>query len=507
MKKVTRYFAGVLTAVLLSVLLLQFDQEKPKVQAAITFPAFTFDSTLIDNDDDLIFPSVIKASDYFSNPLGTYYLYTGPHDSDPTNGYDDILLYYSNSITGPWTLYTDELGNPKPVITGALTKANHTASPHAIWMEEYNKLFVYVHAANPTTRWVESTDGINFTYGGVAVTDDQFASLVPFVPESAAYSRVYKYTIPSLGNKYVLTTSIADGGADNAKHIGMAVSNDGKNWTVVNRLLLSGDANYQILDASYLPYGGKHYFVYSKRSRINPNEPINMYISEVSAEWNQQTDETLFYQASPSYPDSGVARGATFITIGNYLYMPYEAGQKHHAQIALAKAYIGGGSTPTPTPTPTSTPSPTPSATPTPTPSGSPVRYEFENLTVSASSGDTQEIINRSAASGGKLFKYNSNAVGDYVTFTVNIPSAGTYNVNYRYESGSQLGIVQLLIDGTTQGPTVDLLGDGSLVTGNLGNVTFSTPGNKTFRYEVTGKNPSSPNYYFKLDYIELTPQ
>ena len=38
----------------------------------------SFHSTLIDDGKDLIFPTVIRATDYFKKPLAKFYLYTSP---------------------------------------------------------------------------------------------------------------------------------------------------------------------------------------------------------------------------------------------------------------------------------------------------------------------------------------------------------------------------------------------------------------------------------------------
>lgn len=52
---------------------------------ALDFPRFTYAGTAFDKSaltynptNEFIFPSVIRAADYFPNPLGTYYLYYAP---------------------------------------------------------------------------------------------------------------------------------------------------------------------------------------------------------------------------------------------------------------------------------------------------------------------------------------------------------------------------------------------------------------------------------------------
>ncbi|MEK3724284.1 carbohydrate-binding protein [Paenibacillus sp. FSL H8-0034] len=135
-----------------------------------------------------------------------------------------------------------------------------------------------------------------------------------------------------------------------------------------------------------------------------------------------------------------------------------------------------------------------------------PLNYEFESLTTTVSAGDTTAIGSDSAASGGALSYGNFNAVGDWVEYTVNVPTAGTYTVSARVKKHPDRGTAQLYIDGAVQGNPVDQYQSvpGYSVVG-LGNVTFSSAGNKQFKFQVTGKDPSSGNYTLANDKIMLT--
>ena len=104
-------------------------------------------------------------------------------------------------------------------------------------------------------------------------------------------------------------------------------------------------------------------------------------------------------------------------------------------------------------------------------------------------------------------------APGDWVEFTLNIPEAGTYNVNLWVKKHAGKGIGQLYIDGVAQGALIDEYYNGNLFTGvDLGNVAFTSAGDKKFRLVSTGKNPlntaasSSLPYTMTVDYIKLTP-
>lgn len=104
-------------------------------------------------------------------------------------------------------------------------------------------------------------------------------------------------------------------------------------------------------------------------------------------------------------------------------------------------------------------------------------------------------------------------APGDWVEFTLNVPEAGTYNVNLWVKKHAGKGIGQLYIDGVAQGALIDEYYNGNLFTGvDLGNVAFTSAGDKKFRLVSTGKNPlntvasSSLPYTMTVDYIKLTP-
>ncbi|MDF2668581.1 MAG: hypothetical protein K0R67_887 [Paenibacillus sp.] len=135
------------------------------------------------------------------------------------------------------------------------------------------------------------------------------------------------------------------------------------------------------------------------------------------------------------------------------------------------------------------------------------ILLQAESLPASASPGHS--LINYTDTPTGRIYKnLNADAVGDYAEYTVNIPSPGTYSIYIGNRVAYEKGIYQLAIDGTSLGGTID---NYSSVTGftetNQGNATFSTSGNKTFRFTVTGKNASSSGYRLGYDYIKLVKQ
>ncbi|MDF2713301.1 MAG: hypothetical protein K0R28_226, partial [Paenibacillus sp.] len=127
---------------------------------------------------------------------------------------------------------------------------------------------------------------------------------------------------------------------------------------------------------------------------------------------------------------------------------------------------------------------------------------EAEALPVVTSAGDSQTNLTNSGITFNNL---SSNAVNDYVEYTINIPSPGTYTIYIGNRSATNKAIYQLAIGGTNQGGTVDQYSSpNGFRPSILGNVTFGTSGNKTFRFTVVGKNASSSGYQLAYDYIKL---
>ena len=147
--------------------------------------------------------------------------------------------------------------------------------------------------------------------------------------------------------------------------------------------------------------------------------------------------------------------------------------------------------------------------TPTPTPTAIPVIYEMEILTVSGiSSGDTHTVTSDTNMSGGQGDLFNGNATNDYIQYTVNVATAGTYNLKVKVNKYKDRGKYQLAIDGVNQGAVQDNYSSSSTyVELDLGNVTFSAAGDKLFRFKCTGKLNKSTGYKLFTDYLKLIKQ
>ena len=172
--------------------------------------------------------------------------------------------------------------------------------------------------------------------------------------------------------------------------------------------------------------------------------------------------------------------------------------------------------TPPTTTTSTTTPSTsTTTSTTTTTPGATTITAEFESLTVSGSSGDSVGIKSDTQASGGKSVLFRANAVGDYIVFRLNVPTAGSYNVAMTAKMQSDRGIIQLAVGDSPTGPfvNVDTPKDeyrSALTFGSVGTftakATFASSGTKYIRLSVTGRNGAASGYYVSADKLTLTP-
>jgi len=102
----------------------------------------------------------------------------------------------------------------------------------------------------------------------------------------------------------------------------------------------------------------------------------------------------------------------------------------------------------------------------------------------------------------------DATKVGDNVTIPVNVAAAGTYDVQISYKKTTTRGIWQLAINGTNLGAPVDeYLASDAYAVSDLGNFTFPSAGSYSFKFTVTGQNPSSSGFSISFDDFTLTPQ
>ena len=138
-----------------------------------------------------------------------------------------------------------------------------------------------------------------------------------------------------------------------------------------------------------------------------------------------------------------------------------------------------------------------------------PVVYQTTSLP-GASSGPTWRQFAWTGFPDGQGMILDATAVGDSITLTVNVATAGIYDVKVSMKDLNTRGIWQLAVNGANVGGSQDeyqATGSGAFIVTDLGNFNFSPAGNDSFKFTVTGKNAASSGYSISFDTITLTPQ
>jgi hypothetical protein len=129
---------------------------------------------------------------------------------------------------------------------------------------------------------------------------------------------------------------------------------------------------------------------------------------------------------------------------------------------------------------------------------------EAESAPVTFTAGRVERVFADGAMSNGNGVILESHAAGDFISFTINVPATGLYGIRPRHKPNNNRGIWQLSIDGTNQGGTFDGFSSGvQYVEVDCGTRQL-TAGNHTFRFQITGKNGASTDFWIALDYIKL---
>ncbi|MET8907823.1 hypothetical protein [Micromonospora sp. NPDC004551] len=302
----------------------------------LDFPQFTYQGTAFDKSalaynptNEFIFPSVIRAADYFANPLGTYYLYYAPHERP-----GGIALAYSDSINGPWTEYT-----ANPLISNTwlpyYSTVSHISSPHAVWIEGERKLFLYFHGENSITRYATSDDGIHFDYGGTAVSRNETTG------GETSYARVFEQSVPRLGTRYLMVfMDNPTGGAPGptgpvSRRIRWAVSNDARTWTMQPEPIVTpqGDEGPNASGPFFLRWNDRNLVIYHAADG-------NMHAVDVGENFDQEIHLGVVHDSMTAAPDLGRSAAPTFYFDGQTAHMYYEAGGRLTATIGHATATL-----------------------------------------------------------------------------------------------------------------------------------------------------------------------
>ena len=301
------------------------------IASPASWPAAGPDTTY----NEFIFPSVIRTTNLI-NPLGKYYMYFAPHNSPA-----GIYLAYANDLNGPWTRYS-----ATPIITrewlttvtGSTRTISHVSSPHAIWVPDETtsqKLYLYLHGENSDTRLVKSSDGIHFSYDKTVISTAGTYKKIDGLSE-VSYARVFRYTIPSKGGKYIMLLMGNNGGT---RKIYLCWSGEARNWRCQNNALITPNSSEsggtfdgpQISGPTFFPWKGKYYVAYHSGAG-------DIHVTEVGANFDLENHLGVLYDSGSTFPEYGRAGAPNFITEGTTMYMFYEMGQRDKTRIALATA-------------------------------------------------------------------------------------------------------------------------------------------------------------------------
>ena len=142
-----------------------------------------------------------------------------------------------------------------------------------------------------------------------------------------------------------------------------------------------------------------------------------------------------------------------------------------------------------------------------PSSTGTPIVYRSATLPA-VSSGPTFRTFTFSGFPDTTGTILDATAVGNSVTFTVNVAKAGTYDIKLSYKRYTTRGISQFSINSTNVGAPLDqyLPTEGYAMV-DYGKFTFPTAGNYSFKFTIVGKNANSTSFGVSFDDFTLTPQ
>jgi uncharacterized delta-60 repeat protein len=142
-----------------------------------------------------------------------------------------------------------------------------------------------------------------------------------------------------------------------------------------------------------------------------------------------------------------------------------------------------------------------------PSSTGTPIVYRSATLPA-VSSGPTFRTFTFSGFPDTTGTILDATAVGNSVTFTVNVAKAGTYDIKLSYKRYTTRGISQFSINSTNMGAPLDqyLPTEGYAIV-DYGKFTFPTAGNYSFKFTIVGKNANSTSFGVSFDDFTLTPQ
>jgi hypothetical protein len=291
------------------------------------WPKFTYQGVVTNKTvlkynptNEFIFQCVFHAGRWLPDARAEWYIYYAPHENP-----GGVSLMYSASLDGPWTEY-----EANPLINNTWTphySVPHVSSPDAIYNTQLGRQFMYFHGSNSETRWAESTDGIHFTYGGIAVNNAMGGSRVT----ESSYARVFVH--PNANSQYKYGMFYMGNEKDNIRRIRLAESVDGRTWVVdPNYVVAPGSVEGQNVSGGDLwEWNGQRYVIYHATSGKALARTIDSTLRNVG------TSPIVLHQASGVGDDVGRVAAPQVVTRLGKTYLFYESGDRLGATIAYAK--------------------------------------------------------------------------------------------------------------------------------------------------------------------------
>jgi len=276
---------------------------------------------------DLIFPSVIATRGCIPHALGDYYLYYAPHDAP-----GGICLAYANSPEGPWIEYPEN-----PIITRTWKshyEVSHISSPHALWNGPMEKLCLYFHGENDTTRLATSRDGIHFDYEGVAVHTGMYDRI-----SEASYARVFPCDPASSRGRYLM---VFMGNNDGTRRIYSAWSNDGRTFEAEKKPLINPPPGTEVTQVGapwYLPHEGRNIILFHG-DIVPPNWnelTTDIYAADVGPDFTQENHLGIFYRRQEVSAENLRVSDPCILEAGGVRYLFASAGPRLRQTLVIAR--------------------------------------------------------------------------------------------------------------------------------------------------------------------------
>ncbi len=131
------------------------------------------------------------------------------------------------------------------------------------------------------------------------------------------------------------------------------------------------------------------------------------------------------------------------------------------------------------------------------------IRLEAEGLDGVVSDGSATTRTESQAAGAGAAVVLATPTAGGQVTYSIEVPRAGVYRLDFGGGSSEGAGVAQLYVDGEAVGGPIDQSGDGSFTTTAVGVIALSAGSHQVEVREVrSGEQPTADA--ITLDFFEL---